>query len=363
MLPITSENEEPTVVDTGHQFDDSLAPLKDIYADHFYIGTIINPGDPIKKFDVIKHHFNFVTAENHMKPSSIWPVEAGGPNFFMADMMLTRAKEAGLLIHGHTLAWHQQSPAWLNAGLDREQARANLQKYIDSVAGHYANEPVKVYSWDVLNEAIRDNPVNPADWTGALRTDVDWYMSYSRGGNGRDYIYDAFLFAREAAPDAILYYNDYNEDNANKATAIASMVMAINERYALEHPDTGGRKLIEGIGMQGHYNTGTNTNDVEAAIRKFIDTGVIVSVTELDVSISGVSADGPSQAQLEVQAELYARLFSLYKKYSAHIERVSFWGVDDPSSWRSTSFPLIFNGDFSAKPAYYAIIDPEGYLD
>ena len=33
-----------------------------------------------------------------------------------------------------------------------------------SVAGHFDRQPVKVYAWDVVNEAFKDSPDNPADW-------------------------------------------------------------------------------------------------------------------------------------------------------------------------------------------------------
>jgi len=80
--------------------------------------------------------------------------------------------------------------------------------------------------------------------------------------------------------DIKLYYNDYNEDNQNKAQAIYRMVKDINDRYALEHP---GKLLIDGVGMQGHYNVNTNPENVELSLERFISLGVEVSITELDI--------------------------------------------------------------------------------
>src|SRR5690606_5502479 len=107
-------------------------------------------------------------------------------------------------------------------------------------------------------------------------------------------IYDAFLFAREAAPDATLYYNDFNDEELpNKAIAIASMVKELNERYAREHPEANGRKLIEGIGIQGHYNLRLNVDNLEEVLKIYSETGCKISITELDVQFNGTSANKP----------------------------------------------------------------------
>ena len=44
-------------------------------------------------------------------------------------------------------------------------------------------------------------------------------------------------------------------------------------------------------------------------------------------------------------------------KYSDHISAVIFWGVTDTESWRAPRYPLIFDGDYKAKPAYYSIME------
>src|SRR5699024_8164073 len=138
------------------------------------------------------------------------------------------------------------------------------------------------------------------------------------------------VFAREAAPDAILYYNDFNDlEEPNKATAIASMVTELNERYAEEHPEDD-KPLIQGIGIQAHYNTRLDLGNLENVLQIYAETGAEISLTELDMSITGTQDTGstvaPSDEQLQVQADKYAELFILLKKYSNHIERVSFWG-------------------------------------
>lgn len=214
----------------------------------------------------------------------------------------------------------------------------------------------RVISWDVVNEAMNDNPSNPDNWQAALRK-APWYEAI-----GPDYLEQAFLAAREVLDehpewDIKLYYNDYNDDNQNKAQAIYSMVKELNDKYALTHP---GKMLIDGIGMQAHYNINTNPDNVKLSLEKFISLGVEVSITELDIT----AGSGNQQTEKEriAQGYLYAKLMDLYKAHADHIARVTFWGMDDRTSWRAESSPLLFDRDLQAKPAYYAVIDPVKFM-
>ncbi|SDM75367.1 Endo-1,4-beta-xylanase, GH35 family [Fictibacillus solisalsi] len=350
-----------------------VVSLKEVYKDYFLIGNTISPGDltDTAKYDFMKFHYNALTPENATKPDSIWSNPTRDPSFTSADNMLTKVKADGFYTIGHALAWHNQSAGWPQSGQNYTEARASLKRYISTIAGHYSEGPYKLNTWDVVNEAMRDNPENPTDWRNALRSGIQpterpsrWFEAYANGGNGWDYIYDAFLFAREAAPNAILYYNDFNDEELpNKAIAIASMVNELNERYANEHPKANGRKLIEGIGIQGHYNLRLKVDNLDEVLKIYSETGCEISITELDVQFNGTSADvPPNETQLKEQAKLYAKLFMLYKKYSNNIERVTFWGVSDNNSWRRTGYPLPFDSSRTPKEGYWAIINPEAYL-
>ena len=64
-----------------------------------------------------------------------------------------------------------------------------------------------------------------------------------------------------------------------------------------------------------------------------------------------------SPEALQHQAEIYAKLFEIFNKYSDTISRVTFWGISDTRSWRSGQSPLLFDGQLQPKPAYQAVID------
>lgn len=348
-------------VDTGSEPVDiqrDLLPLKSVYQNDFLIGNALSAEDlEGVRLDLLKLHHNAATAGNAMKPDALQPTK-GNFTFTAADAMVNKVLAEGMKMHGHVLVWHQQSPAWMNTAADqtplgRDEALANLRNHIRGVMEHFGD---RVISWDVVNEAMNDNPSNPDNWQAALRK-APWYDAI-----GPDYLEQAFLAAREVLDDhpewdIKLYYNDYNDDNQNKAQAIYSMVKELNDKYALTHP---GKLLIDGVGMQAHYNINTNPDNVKLSLEKFISLGVEVSITELDI----MAGSGNKQTEKEriAQGYLYAKLMDLYKAHAEHIARVTFWGMDDRTSWRAESSPLLFDRDLQAKPAYYAVIDPVKFM-
>ena len=60
---------------------------------------------------------------------------------------------------------------------------------------------------------------------------------------------------------------------------------------------------------------------------------------------------------MELQAQYYSDIMDVLVEYADSISAVVFWGTTDDQSWRASRCPLLFNEDYTAKPAYYAIID------
>ncbi len=345
----TAATKKPVLIQTD------LKPIKDVYKDDFLIGTAVSMRNLTNnRLDLFKMHFNVATAENAMKPSALQPTK-GLFSFSGADMVVNLVLATGAKMHGHTLVWHQQTPAWMNTStsaepLGREEALENLRTHIKTVIEHFGN---KVISWDVVNEAMSDNPNNPNDWKASLRK-TPWLAVIGDG-----YVEQAFLAAREvldAHPDwdIKLYYNDYSMDNQNKATAVYNMAKEINDNYKKTHP---GKLLIDGIGMQEHENLSTDPANVENSLKRFISLGVEISISELDIdsTINGKYTKESDNAE----AYLYAKLFKIFKAHAANISRVTFWGMDDGTSWINSSGPLPFDERLKAKPAYYGVTEPD----
>ena len=59
------------------------------------------------------------------------------------------------------------------------------------------------------------------------------------------------------------------------------------------------------------------------------------------------------------QMNRYVELFSEYVKHADQVDRVTFWGVYDKTSWLNrmrSNYPLLFNGKYQPKPAFWAVI-------
>jgi len=328
--------------------------LKTIYKDYFPVGNILNPvymsGN---HFELLAKHFNTVTCENDMKPDHLAPYERGGAySWDIADGMLTKMTDNGIEVHGHVLVWHGQTHPWMTTGTP-EQVRDNMRDHIHTVLNHYKG---RIHSWDVVNEAIKDG-ADSKEWKECQRPNSGWYKAL-----GADFIELAFRTAREADPDIMLYYNDYNLNNPQKADTVRNMVKDINDKYKGEGNT---RNLIDGIGMQAHYGLWLDINDVRSSFDKFIKIGVKIAISELDLEVINTSPGqwGPgkntslSDSVAKEQARLYAQLFSLFREYSDHITRVTMWGADDRNSWKSIGNPCLFDADLNPKPAYYAVAE------
>lgn len=332
------------------------------------VGTVGSLSGP--RSELIAHHFNSYTPENEMKPQSVQSVK-GVFTFDNLNSLLgnVTALSNDIQLIGHTLAWHSQSPNWMwdSPNFDRETALDNLNTHIQSVLGEYGEQ---LHSMDVVNEAIGN--ANPNDWRASLNKGEGWVLAL-----GSDWVELAFLEAArivdENGWDTKLYYNDFGLNSSAKAQTVYEMVKEINEKYADTRPN--GKPLIEGIGMQGHYNGSTNAEDVEASIKLFATLpGVSVSITELDLEWPNLGSLTPEQ-EVE-QAQKYAQLFQIFKNYAAGsgnassnpkvIERVTLWGTNDGNSWKGEGRPLLFNpvsGDeITAKEAFVAVLDPDTYL-
>jgi endo-1,4-beta-xylanase len=351
---------------------DTESPLHGVYTDTFLIGNIISPSDlDGVKFKILKHHFNTATAENHMKPDNIAPASSGGAyKWDDADKLVAAVNEAGLKMHGHTLIWHSQTPSWLTNGT--EEAVANsLKKYVTDVVTHFKG---KVISWDVVNEAMDETDNLKAalegdgdgwrtyDWTLCLRNSP-WNKA-GKDKAGTTYIEAAFRAARAADPDAKLFYNDYNLNSQKKSRATYLMVKDINDKWK-DGGNTG--LLIDGIGMQTHHHLNTNPDTVKTATELFASLGVEIAVSEMDIvaakggDVNDSRLGAWNEEASRKQAELYAKLFKIYKENAAHITRVTFWGIDDGTSWRSVNYPTLLDKNFDLKPAFYAVQDPSKF--
>jgi endo-1,4-beta-xylanase len=367
-----------TTTMTGQVYITDVPPLKESFKDYFLMGNIFDPQDVTREepYAIIDekpwltHHYNILTHQNAMKPQSLCNRERGSynaNNIATAKRMIAAAAAQGIKIQGHCLLWHGQIPQW-HSDLRNDKTTPNdevlgwLRDYIKHIVNEFRGT---IYAWDVLNEVFPDGVRANDNWRNVMRNSATegnpWYIKL-----GADFVYEGFLAAREEDPEIILYYNDYNLDGVGKATMVRDMVRDVNARYANEHPEANGRKLIEGIGMQSHHNAGVNAASIKATLDLFRPLGVRISISELDLlaqnwgeyeASNNQTGSTVTIAGLLNQANQYGQYFKVFLDNADIIERVTFWGNSDRNNWRSRGQPLPFDGEFRAKPAYYKMIE------
>ncbi len=348
--------------------------LKEAYRAAFKIGTAMNEamvsGADKASQDIVMQHFNSITVENAMKAGPINP-QPGVYNFGPADDYVAFGEKNNMFIIGHTLVWHNQTPAWFftdeSGNPNTKEAQIErLRNHIKTVAGRYAG---RVHAWDVVNEVIdNDGSYRPTTWTKGI-------------GSGEELVKLAFKFAAEFAPNTELYYNDFNAWRPEKRDGIVKMVKMLQKEGI----------RIDGIGMQGHWGLNYPKNKyIEEAIDAYASCGVKVMITELDVDVLPLTREGQiigqgmadKQFQLEefknyldpyqnglpekVQQQLakrYAELFQIFYKKRDKIDRVTFWGVHDGMSWKNgypipgrTNYPLLWDRNKKPKLALGAVM-------
>lgn len=335
--------------------------LRETFKDDFYIGTAMNDvqieeKDP-QAAALIQQQFNAVTPEDVMKAENIHPAW-NRYNFELSDKLVAYAQKHNLVVNAHTLIWHSQLPPFIRRTTGADSVRQYFTNHINTVASRYDG---KVYSWDVVNEALNED--------GTIR------KSIFANKLGDDFVVEAFRLAQKAAPNTKLYYNDFNIEQPKKRAGAIALIKKIQAAGV----------RIDGVGIQGHWRSYyIPLKDIEESIIEFSKLGIKVMFTELDLTtlqrpqgIIGADVNqradysekyNPYAAGLpdSVQAQLskgYEDLFRIFLKHQDKISRVTFWGVNDGQSWLNnwpipgrTDYPLLFDRQFKPKPAFYKVI-------
>ena len=339
--------------------------LGKLYEKDFLIGVAlpqqVTSQQDKTRADLAASQFNCLTPENCMKWDATEPQE-GKFNFGPGDDLVKYAQKNKIKVHGHTLIWHSQTPRWVFEGENgqpatRELVLKRMKNHIEGVMKHYKG---KVDAWDVVNEAFNED--------GTLRNS-QWKRIV-----GDDFIEKAFEFARAADPSAKLVYNDYNADTPAKRDGIAKLAKELKKKG-----------LIDAVGMQGHYLIDyPSSKQIEEAIKKYADAGVMVMVTEMDIDVlprsnGRVTADISATQEYQEKnnpytkglpddiskklAERYVDIFKVFLKHSKSMYSVTVWGLDDGTSWLNgfpvrgrTNHPLLFDRQLKAKPCYDALV-------
>lgn len=325
-----------------------IPSLSKVYQEFFNIGAAVNLRTIETQQDLLAKHFNSITAENDMKFIEIQPAE-GQFTFEKADQLAAFAQNNGMKMRGHTLVWHNQTPDWVfqdvnGEQVDRETLLQRMKEHIHAIMERYKGT---IFCWDVVNEAVTDEGpelYRPTKWLDII---------------GEDYIQKAFEFAHEADPDALLFYNDYNESNPQKREKIYKLVKSLVDKGV----------PIHGVGLQAHWNlVNPSLEDIRTAIERYASLGLKLHLTELDVSVFNhedkrTDLTEPTPEMVELQTERYHQVFQLLREYRDSITSVTFWGAADDYSWLSDfpvkgrkNWPFLFDENHEPKDSFWKVV-------
>lgn len=367
--------------------------------------------------ELVEKHFNAVTFGNELKPDALFNYQIDGNSvptktitfegeelqvpivndagdsldFSRADAMADKILEWNnahpdqkIRIRGHVLVWHSQTQEWFfhenyditKPYVNKETMNRRLEWFISSVFDHYFGEAANgkydglFYGWDVVNEAVigntyRTDKVSAAESLSEIRhgNNSSWWHVYE----SNEFIINAFKYANKYAPANVeLYYNDFGETDNTKCEGIVKL---INDVKSAE-----GTRL-DALGMQAHYNVdGFSAAQFKSVAKKYAQAAGKVQLTELDFKASstydGTAATKESEytKMAYCHKNLYEAIKAL-KEEGANVSGITVWGVIEPNSWLhsqsnlgggasgSAQCPLLFDGNYKAKPAYWAYVD------
>ncbi|WP_426060908.1 endo-1,4-beta-xylanase [Hymenobacter sp. B1770] len=329
--------------------------LKDYYKPYFPVGVAVSPqGLKGAEGELIKQQFNSITPENAMKMGPIHP-EENRYDWKDSDEIIKFAQDNKLLVRGHNLLWHEQTPKWLFKNADGSTVSKavllkRLKSHIDTVVKRYKG---KIYAWDVVNEAISDNPKE-------FLRNSEWYKIC-----GEDFIAKAFEYAHAADPKAVLFYNDYNTERPEKRERIFRLLKKLKDA----------KVPIDAVGLQGHWSLQEPTEpELRAALDQYKSLGLKIQITELDVSIYPWEKDRrakrPDESDAytpeleQKQAEQYKMFFKVFRDYKDVLTGVTFWNISDKYTWLDTypvagrkNYPLLFDQNQKPKKAFYEVVN------
>jgi len=280
----------------------------------------------------LEKEFNALVAEYQMKFGQLQPTR-GDFNWAAGDRMLAFADTNRMKLRGHCLVWHKEA-AWLETTtFTKEEMFAILKEHILTVVGRYKG---RIPQWDVVNEAISNNPDS---------TYRDTFL-FRRMGN--EFIDSCFRWARQADPDVQLFYNDYwNEGLGPKSDKVYNLLKGLKDRGV----------PVDGVGLQCHfrYDSLPSFADMDTNIKRLAQLGLKVAFTEVDYRILLPA----TPEALEKQKEDYQGTLQVCLA-NPNCKTFVIWGVTDAYSWIPASYPgwgagLLLDSAYAPKPAYDGI--------
>ncbi len=240
-------------------------------------------------------YWDQVTPENAGKWGSVQRTPTSDPDWKTLDSIHDYTTSSGVIFKHHCFLWGSQQPE-----PQTDIKETHVKEWMNAFCQRYPDTAII----DVVNEPPPHTTPRYADAIGG-------------GTNGNwKWISNAFKWAREACPNAVLILNDYNNiEWSNDHRHFIDIVKAIQADDA----------PIDAIGCQAHDldHGSVSSSSAKSMIAALHDeTGLPIYITEFDISTTD------DQAQLAKYQDYFP--FFLETEY---IRGVTIWGWIFGSTW------------------------------
>ena len=304
---------------------------------------------------LLTKHYDSMTPGNDLKWINTEP-SLGSYDYTNGDAEVGQAVCANMRVRGQNLVWStgEQTPAYAtgdgtNSAANQALVTANIQEHIQSEVQHFGS---KVYAWDVVNEPL--DPTQPDC--------LEHGPFYAVLGAG--YIDVAFKAAKKYAPPGTkLFINEYSTTDPARLACLVKVVHELRDRGV----------PVNAIGHEMHHQINFPTAESMATAVNTVAInfpGMDQQVTELDMSVYNAGDDTSNYGNtipasvLAEQGWLYKQYFDVFRSLRDKLSAVTMWGMADDDTWLDsfpvtrTDYPLPFDMQLQAKPAYWGIVDP-----
>ncbi|MEJ5367038.1 MAG: endo-1,4-beta-xylanase [Bryobacteraceae bacterium] len=265
--------------------------------------------DSVRYREFIPANFNMAVLENDLK----WGPWEQNPNRALEALRWLR--ENGIRrIRGHNMVW----PGWEYMPADLRNLASNPEALRQRILARIRDVGTavrgQVVDWDVVNEPVANREVLDILGDAVM---VEWFAA-----------------AREADPDARLFINEFAILSSNGAN-----LRKQNAYYRMIEDLLGRGAPVQGIGLQGHFDSATPPERMLEILDRFARLGLAIVITEYDF------ATEDEQLQAQFTRDLMTVAFS-----HPAVTDFLMWGFWEGSHWKPLG--AMIRRDWSEKPSY-----------
>lgn len=295
---------------------------------------------------ILDREFSYVTPENDFKQWNIHP-DPNTWNWTKTDAWIAHIAEKNQILRMHCPISPQCSHWAQTDSRTAEELEPVMRDFMQAVCERYNNSP-GVISLDVVNEVVVNGNWKP-DESGTGGWEVPW-IKIGRDSDANQtplYIRYAFEVAKQYAPDLKFIFNHHEHPEQTNSWNLIKTTIAYLRNLGLR---------VDGIGWQAHVENGwageQNLNHLKNLIDWAHNNDLEFHVTEASVWVDGTQNDAAFQQQADTYSDI---LKALVEKSVTGKVGWNTWHIDDGSGWQKERVPSLFDTNYEAKPAYYAI--------